>query len=118
MAQTIDIITSIPGPVGSLSCAGDHARKQDRVCKQQRNAADKTRILSGYREDKIGLRLGQEFQYALRCFGISLNSGESAFADRDRRLDRVIAVSARIDAFGVDDREDAFLLISLDRCRC
>src|SRR5439155_17929006 len=102
------------GPVGSLGGARNHSRQEQSICQQQRNTADKARVFSGYRKNEISVRLRQKFQNTLRSFRVALYSRKTAFAYSDFGLDRMIAVSLRVDTLGVDNSVNAILLIYLD----
>ena len=71
--------------------------------------ADEADLLGQHGEDEVGLLLRQEAQLALRALQEAL-APDAARAERDLRLDDVVAGAERI-ALGVEEGEHPLLLV-------
>ena len=95
----------------SCACARDvePAADDEHVQHHQHEAADEAPLLADHREDEIGRALRQEFELRLAAVHVAL-AEHAARADRDLRLDRVIAGAERV-VLRVQEREHALPLV-------
>ena len=79
------------------------------VEQQQHDVADQAEFLGVHREDEVGVALGDEIEVRLRAVQPAL-AGDAAGADRDGRLDGVVAGAERV-LRRVEQREHALALV-------
>ena len=81
----------------------------EQVAGEQRDEAEQAEFLADHREDEVGRALGQEFELRLAAVHPAL-AEHAARADRDLRLDDVVAGAERV-ALRVEQRQHALALV-------